>query len=127
MRSSFPDAGLNLIPRVPYGDMPALLGRYDIVMGQFKLGALGMSELEAMACGKPVLSFFNYPQAYDEPPPIFSTRDAEEGAEMLARLVEDQQLRKEAGEKGRAWVEKHHEYVNVAKFVEGRYRQVLGG
>jgi len=127
-KSEFADPGLmNLIPTVPYGDMPSLLCRYDVVVGQFKLGIVSMSELEAMACGKPVLSFFNYPEAYDEPPPIFSTRDAEEGAEMLARLVEDQQLRKEAGEKGRDWVEKHHEYIRVAKLVEGHYREVFGG
>lgn len=126
MRSQPLTSGLNLIPRVPYSEMPALLGRYDIVVGQFKLGIISMSELEAMACGKPLVSFFNYPQAYDEPPPIFSTRDAEEGAESLAKLLEDDQLRKQAGEAGRAWVEQHHECVNVARIIEQHYREALG-
>lgn len=125
MKSEFVDGGLNLIPRVPYGEMPALLGRYDIVVGQFKLGIVSMSELEAMACGKPVVAYFRYPEVYDEPPPIFSTRDTQEGAALLARLVEDYQMRKEIGEKGRAWVEKHHHFVKVAKLIESYYQESL--
>jgi glycosyltransferase involved in cell wall biosynthesis len=125
-RSRFADPALmNLIPTVPYASMPELLSRYDILIGQFKLGIVSMSELEAMACGKPVLCFFNYPEAYDEPPPVFSTRDHREGADIISRLVEDNQLRKEAGEKGRAWVEQHHDFVRVAKLVEGHYQEIL--
>ncbi len=119
--------GFNLIRRVPFGQMPALLGGYDILVGQFKLGAIGMSELEAMACGKPVIAYFNYPEVYDEPPPIVSTRDAKDGAAALLRLLEDRQMRKEMGEKGRAWVEAHHGHVEVARLVERHYREALGG
>ena len=118
---------VNLIPTVPYRDMPALLSSYDIVVGQFKLGIVSMSELEAMACGRPVVSYFNYPEVYDEPPPIFSTRDIQEGAEILAQLAEDEPIRREAGERGRAWVEGHHDYVKVAELVEGHYQEVLEG
>jgi len=128
LTSSFADPRLiNRIEKVPYHDVPDLLSRYDIVIGQFKLGAVGMSELEAMACGKPVVAYFNYPNVYDEPPPIFSTRDPREGAEVLQRLVEDEGLRREAGEKGRAWVEKNHDHLKVARLMESHYREVLGG
>ncbi|MEX0801430.1 MAG: glycosyltransferase family 4 protein [Dehalococcoidia bacterium] len=116
----------NLIPRVPYGQMPSLFAGYDVIIGQFKLGIVSMSELEAMASGRPVVSFFDYPQVYDEPPPLFSTRDPEEGAETLARLLDDPDLRRQSGEAGRAWVEKHHECQHVAGIVEGHYREVLG-
>jgi len=118
-------AALNLMKRVPYEEMPELLAGYDAVIGQFKLGILSMSELEAMACGKPVVSFFDYPQVYDEPPPVFSTRDPREGAEMLANLLQDERARREAGEKSRAWVEEHHGHVEIARLVERHYREAL--
>ena len=37
--------------------MPALINEYDIIVGQMgERGALGMAELEAMACDKPVVA-----------------------------------------------------------------------
>jgi glycosyltransferase involved in cell wall biosynthesis len=126
--SRFADPSLlNLIPTVPYSAMPELLGRYDIVVGQFGLGIVSMSELEAMACGKPVVGWYDYPEVYDEPPPLLSTRDVAQGAEMLARLAADSALRKQSGQRGRAWVEEHHDSTKVARLLERHYREVLEG
>ena len=37
--------------------------------GQMRLGTAGMAELEALACGRPVVTWFNDPDAYPEVPP----------------------------------------------------------
>jgi glycosyltransferase involved in cell wall biosynthesis len=125
-KSEFADPGqMNLIPTVPYRDMPALLNAYDVIVGQFRLGIVSMSELEAMACGKPVVSHFAYPEVYDEPPPLFSTRNIYDGADTLTRLVEDKKMREEVGQKGRVWVEEHHDFLHVAKLVERHYQEAL--
>ena len=119
------DPGLfsSFIPLVPYSQMPDLINRYDIVVGQFHLGILSMSELEAMACAKPVVSYFNYPEVYDEPPPLVSGRNPEEVAEKMTALVEDRSARRELGDRGRSWVEGHHDYLRVARLLEGHYAQ----
>ena len=116
---------VRLIPTVPYAEMPALLASYDIVVGQFGLGILSMLELEAMACGRPLVGYFRYPEVYDEPPPMLSTRDVREGSRLLAGLVEDAQAREQLGETARAWVEERHDYLKVARLVEGYYQEAL--
>jgi glycosyltransferase involved in cell wall biosynthesis len=118
---------VRLIPTVPYEEMPELLAGYDVVVGQFGLGILSMSELEAMACGRPLVGYFRYPEVYDAPPPMLSTRDVQEGARLLAGLVEDPQAREQLGQEGRAWVERHHNYLTVARLVEGYYLEALEG
>lgn len=114
-------AVMQLIPTVPYTEMPKLLSHYDIVIGQMKLGILSMSELEAMSCGKPVLCEFQYPEVYAEAPPVLSSSDVKQAATALAELAEDRELRSQLGEKGREWVEKYHHYVKVAELVQGHY------
>jgi hypothetical protein len=80
-----------------------------------------------MACGKPVVGWYNYPEVYDEPPPLLSTRDVGQGVEILTQLAGDSAMRREAGEKGRAWVEEHHDSTKVARLLERHYREVLAG
>jgi glycosyltransferase involved in cell wall biosynthesis len=112
---------VNFIRPVSYAEMPALLNSYDIIIGQFKLGIVSMSELESMACGKPVVSYFSYPSFYDEPPPLYSTNDLTILVEYLTKLVDDPSLRREAGEMGREWVVRHHDYLTVARTLETEY------
>ena len=114
---------VRFIPTVPYSQMADLINRYDMVLGQFSLGILSMSELEAMACGKPVVSYFKYLEAYDAPPPLISGRHPEELADNMTALLEDSSARKELGESGRSWVEDHHDYLKVARMLEEHYMQ----
>jgi len=57
---TYKDAKVTFIARVEYAKMPTIINSFDIVIGQIELGSMGMSELETMACAKPVMCCFRY-------------------------------------------------------------------
>jgi len=117
--------GVTFVPPVPYQEMPALIQAHDLVVGQFGLGILSMVELESMACGKPVVCHFKYGDWYPELPPVLSTNQPAQAADYLSALIEDPALRRQSGERGRAWVEEQHGYLTVAQRLEQIYRADL--
>ena len=108
----------DFIPAVPHERMPELIAAHDVVVGRFGLGSLGNNELEAMACGRPVVAEFAFPGVYPEAPPVLALRD-------LERLVADEMLRRDWGARARAWVERHHDSRVVALQVRALYRSLL--
>ncbi len=116
--------GISVVGRTPYARMPSLIQGYDVVVGQLRLGIISMSEQEAMACGKPVVGEFRYPEIYPEPPPIWTGETAEELAAQVIRLLRDEDARREAGRRCREWVCKYHDYRLVAQLLETHYESV---
>jgi glycosyltransferase involved in cell wall biosynthesis len=86
-----------------------------------------MAELEAMACGRPVVTWFNELHAYDVPPPYVSAVDGYDIAVAIANLADNPDLREELGEKGRQWVLEHHGLEPVVDRVEEVARAIIAG
>jgi len=116
--------GISILPRVSYADMPALIQNYDIVVGQLRLGILSMSEMEAMACGKPIVGQYRYPEVYGEVPPVFAGETADELAGQVMSLADDATRRAAVGQESRAWVVKNHDYRTIARLLERYYHGV---
>jgi glycosyltransferase involved in cell wall biosynthesis len=116
-----PQSGVTFIPPVAYADMPALIQAHDIIIGQFGLGCLGMAELESMACGKPVITYFSYPEWYESPPPILNSQNADQAYSALSSLLENPGLRRHLAGQSRAWVERHHNYITIARQLANYY------
>ena len=78
----------------------------DVVADQFLAAAYGMLALEALACGRPVISSYDpaqpQPHAADDPAPILTGRTAAEIADACLALL-DPGRRAAAGADGRAW------------------------
>ena len=57
---------LNVLPKTPHQNMREYYWKVDIVLGSFGAGSLGMVALEAIACGRPVITYVSsrYPE-YD--------------------------------------------------------------
>jgi len=106
---------VRFVDPVAHDAMPGLLRDHRVVLGQFRLGILSQLELEALACGVPVVTGFHYAEAYEEQPPIVGADSAAEISAGLAGLLDDEEGRPARGAAGRAWVVAHHDSDRVVE------------
>jgi glycosyltransferase involved in cell wall biosynthesis len=110
---------------VAHAEMPQLLRRHRVAVGQFRVGAVGQFELEAMACETPVVADFRFPRAYATPPPIEAARDADQVATALERLLDEDDRRAQLGRDAREWIVANHADDAIAARLDGLYRAAL--
>lgn len=118
---------VTVIARQPRWKLPSLINAHGIVLGQVKLGSAGMAELEAMACSRPVVTWFNELHAYSEPPPYVPAVDGPDIAHAVAKLTLDPSERQRLGEAGRSWVLAHHGLEQVVSRVEAVATAIVAG
>jgi glycosyltransferase involved in cell wall biosynthesis len=116
---------ITVVPRQLREDLPGLISRHGLAIGQQRLGSLGMAELEAMACARPLVAAFRYGSAYPEPPPLVRTERAADIADAVTRLADDPAERERAGREARAWVEHNHGLDAAAAAVEAAALEIL--
>ncbi|MHC2461162.1 hypothetical protein ACVIHD_000174 [Bradyrhizobium embrapense] len=111
------------IQGVSNSEVLALFAQSDIVADQFIGGAYGYTALEAMALGKPVLSFVRSPdlvEAPEECPIINATPDELEQA--LLWIIRNRDSLRKIGEQGRRYVERWHGISAIAARLGQLYR-----
>ena len=116
-----------LVEPGPRRKLPALIARHKVVVGQVRHGAVGMAEIEAMACGRPLVARFRYGRAYPEPPPIVNAEDGRAIAAAVLRLLDAPAERLALGEETRSWVERHHAREVVVARVEAVAEAIVAG
>ncbi len=87
-----------------------VLGCCDVYVDELRCGSYGMTAVEAMAMGKPTVSFIRDDLVDKYPgdlPLINANPDTIES--VLERLILDAQLRYRTGVAGRAYVERYHD------------------
>jgi glycosyltransferase involved in cell wall biosynthesis len=104
-----------------HDDMPALLRRHRVTLGQFNLGILSQYELEAMACGVPVVADVRFEDAYTSLPPVARATSVHEAAEALERLLDNPELLAGEAIKSRQWVVEQHSADRVARLISDVY------
>lgn len=113
------------VPLVPPDKVQDLIHSANVVVGQLALGALGLSELQAMSCAKPVIASFHYDEVYDTSPPICRASTSEEVYNHLEYLFQYPGAATKLGQCGREWVIDHHDYRNLSNELEKLYRSIL--
>jgi len=99
----------------------------DVVFDQFVFGAFGTTAPEAMSCGKPVVGYADsgmWEKWHGSLPPVVNAQSVDEIYRRMVEL-EDEDLRRKRGEKGRRWVAETCEMKVVAKRQLQTFREVL--
>lgn len=109
---------------VPNHEVIRLFGEADLVADQFIGGAYGYTALEAMACGRPVLTYVRSPdlvEAVDECPLINTTPDTLE--ETLLWCLNNRDRLPSIGAQGAAYVRRWHGIEAVAERLGQMYEE----
>jgi len=113
------------IPPVAPQEVQRLICSANVVVGQFALGAIGLSELQAMSCARPVIASFRYPLSYSSPPPLCQAQTPEEVDEHLENLFQSPREASVIGQRARAWIIEHHEKRILAARLENLYQTII--
>jgi glycosyltransferase involved in cell wall biosynthesis len=124
---------LLLLEGVPNERVREVLSECDVLAEQF-INGYGLSAMEGMALGKPVLSNLSDPHYYDfmraacglDECPIVSTRP-EEIEQTLRELATDRERCRNLGEAGRAFVLRFHSFGAVGEMWERVYQRCWHG
>ncbi|MDH5753975.1 MAG: glycosyltransferase, partial [Candidatus Bathyarchaeota archaeon] len=110
---------LNVLPKVPHDRVSEYCWDADVVVDQFKFGALGMVSLEAIACGRHVVTYVSseYREYADLP-----IKDVN----IVERIVESIKFSsKESWKEEYNYLIKHHTPQKVANRIKDTYMQLL--
>lgn len=112
---------LDLIENVSHDETLARLAKADIVIDQVRIGWYGSVAIEAMALGKPTLCYISLPA---QPAGIYKTTPETLGQD-LTRLVLDNGLRCELGQKAYVYAKVIHDALPIAREVAGIYEIIM--
>lgn len=118
---------LNLVEKVSHDEVLKQMASSDIVVEQLLLSWYSGTAVEAMALGKPVMSFLDpeyFPKmSFSQEIPIFNTNlwTFERDLEVLIR---DARLREEIGRKGEKFAQKYHSAEVIADQYLKLYQEV---
>jgi glycosyltransferase involved in cell wall biosynthesis len=117
---------VTVVARQAHDAMPDLIRRHRVTLGQFRLGILSQYELEAMACGVPVVADFRFPNAYGSSPPVLDATSVRDAAGALEQILGHEELRAAAAVRSRDWVIREHSADVVARRVSEIYAEAMG-
>jgi glycosyltransferase involved in cell wall biosynthesis len=113
---------VRFVDPVPHEHIGQFLEQFDLVVGQMEQGALGLSEIEAMAAGRPLITGIDRSLYYpgDKPPVVFSG-SPDELVKQVEALHEDTKRLANLSREGREWVRRNHGYERHLELLEKAY------
>lgn len=102
-----------------------IVSSHGIILGQFIVGAIGMAELEALCCKRPVICNFLYDHFYDEPSPFFQAQTTDNIIEIIESFISAPNKYWENKDNYRNWVIKYHSKEAITEKVIKIYQDLL--
>jgi glycosyltransferase involved in cell wall biosynthesis len=106
-------------------NLPNIIDRHGIILGQFHIGAIGMSELEAMSRSKPVIAYFKYNNKYKEKSPILNAYLTEEIVNQISFLYGKPDVIKKVGDESKTWAQNNHYSPNICNQLVEIYESLI--
>jgi len=109
---------LNVLPKVSHEEVRNYYWNSDVVIASIGAGVLGMVALEAIACGRPVITYVSsqYPEYKDFPLKDVNTK------EEIAEAIDN--VNTKLWQKEFAYMEKNHRAEEVAKRISHIYNDI---
>jgi glycosyltransferase involved in cell wall biosynthesis len=115
-----------LIEGLPHTEAVEWYRRADIVVDQLLIGWYGVLAIEALALGKPVLTYVRDDLFRSFMPEIpVHNADPETVTDRLRELITDFELRRSLSARGRSFVEQVHDIRSVATTLRELYEELL--
>ncbi|MBK8845457.1 MAG: glycosyltransferase [Bacteroidetes bacterium] len=120
------DFEFKLVARESRENLQRIISDCDIYIDQIICGAHGLAAVEAMAMGKPVITYIKKSLIgkYPADLPIVNAND-DNLYEVLEKLIVDSNLRHQIGLNSRAYAEKYHDTEKVAIKFKQIYQEVI--
>lgn len=116
------EAGVTLLPRMTPAQFERRLAQSEVVVGQFNYGALGISDLETLAAGRPLVGWVD--PELEPGVPAHSVR-IEDAAAAVGDLLVNGARSATLGAQGRTWVLEERSPIGAVERLEELYGTIL--
>jgi len=119
------DFDFRMVQGLEHTEALEMLKSCDLMLDQFVIGTHGVASIEAMAFGKPVISYIK-PAYLSRLPPDFPIINATQDnlIEVTSILLRNQSKLAEIGKLSRAYVEKYHSADTIARQLLSIYHEL---
>ena len=119
---------VKFVGRIPFGNLPEFYNKLDVFLNFSKMESFGVSVLEASACELPVIAVNAQGLSEtvdDDGGFLLDSFDLNDAAEKMSALAFDEILRKEMGERGRAFVKRNYEWSDCVDKLLEEYEKII--
>jgi len=131
IKSEYRDVEILLVENTPHIEAREIYKEADLVIEQVLLGWYSGVAVEAMALGKPVITYIRQedlrfvPSLMAKELPVINAAP-DTLYDVIRKAVEDRERLIETGRKGRAYIRKWHDPIKIAERMKSLYETLLG-